>query len=174
MSTELRYTFLSMPVGRFLLVVSSRGVRALWFAQSEDDDAFLAELRKKSRETLIEDRQLAKEWRPLIEDVLAGNRRCSDLKLDPVGTSFQLKVWRTICAIPYGRTRTYADIAKKVGSPRAVRAVGRTCAVNPIALLVPCHRVVRQAGDHGDGNACAVRRQELLELERTATSSELS
>jgi AraC family transcriptional regulator of adaptative response/methylated-DNA-[protein]-cysteine methyltransferase len=173
MSTELRYTYLSMPVGRLLLVISPRGIRALWLAQSGDDDALLAKLRKKHRATLIEDRQLANEWRPQIEDVVAGKRRGTELKLDPVGTPFQLKVWRAICAIPYGQTRTYADIAKKVGSPRAVRAVGQACGANPIGLLVPCHRVVRQ-GELGGYYWGSDRKQTLLELERTAATAEVS
>lgn len=86
------------------------------------------------------------EARRQVLEYLAGARRSFDLPLDPRGTSFQRRVWAALTAIPWGETRTYAQIAAAVGSPRAVRAVGQANHRNPIPILIPCHRVVGADG----------------------------
>ena len=98
-------------------------------------------------------------------EYLAGARRSFDLPLDPRGTSFQRRVWAALTAIPWGETRTYAQIAAAVGSPRAVRAVGQANHRNPIPILIPCHRVVGADGTlTGYGGGLELKRK-LLELE---------
>lgn len=90
----------------------------------------------------IKETTLIKETIGQINDFLAGRRREFDLPLLPKGTEFQKKVWRELQNIPYGKTCSYKDIAEKIGSPKAARAVGRANNKNPIILIIPCHRVI--------------------------------
>ena len=100
-----------------------------------------------------------------LEEYFAGKRREFNFPLDLRGTDFQLACWRALLAIPYGETRTYADIAEAVGNPNACRAVGMANHRNPIAIVVPCHRVIASSGDLcGYGGGLDVKRK-LLELE---------
>jgi len=97
-----------------------------------------------------------------------GRIRVFTLPLDLRGTEFQMRVWRTLCSIPYGETRSYSQIASLIGSPRAVRAVGAANGRNPIAIVVPCHRVIGAGGGLvGYGGGLAVKKL-LLELEVSA------
>ena len=81
-----------------------------------------------------------------LEEYFAGRRRSFDLPLDLRGTEFQLRVWNALLVIPYGETKTYADIARMVATPKAVRAVGAANGANPVAIIVPCHRVIGADG----------------------------
>jgi AraC family transcriptional regulator of adaptative response/methylated-DNA-[protein]-cysteine methyltransferase len=89
-----------------------------------------------------------------------------DLPLDVQATAFQWQVWQALAAIPYGETRTYRDVAAAIGRPRAVRAVARACATNPVALAIPCHRVVATDGKTGGYRWGAGRKKVLLATER--------
>jgi AraC family transcriptional regulator of adaptative response/methylated-DNA-[protein]-cysteine methyltransferase len=89
-----------------------------------------------------------------------------ELPLDVRATAFQWQVWKTLAAIPYGETRSYSDIAKTIGQPRAARAVARACATNPVALAIPCHRVVPSSGGIGGYRWGASRKKALLDRER--------
>jgi O-6-methylguanine DNA methyltransferase len=101
-----------------------------------------------------------------IAEYLAGRRREFDLPLDVRGTDFQRRMWAAVAAIPYGQTRTYADIARVLGQPRAVRAVGAANGANPLPLIVPCHRVIGSDGSlTGYGGGLDVKRK-LLEMEQ--------
>jgi O-6-methylguanine DNA methyltransferase len=100
-----------------------------------------------------------------VAEYLNGARREFDLPLDLRGTEFQRRVWATVAGIPYGQTRTYADIARAIGKPKAVRAVGAANGANPLPLVVPCHRVLGSDGSlTGYGGGLDVKRQ-LLEME---------
>ena len=114
-----------------------------------------------------------REWLDRIEEVLSGEKMNTSLPIDLVGTPFQISVWKAVCKIPFGQTRTYAEVAKSIGAPRAMRAVGSACRKNPIGLIVPCHRVGRQGGDDGD-DSCAALRRRLLQRERTADEALVS
>jgi methylated-DNA-[protein]-cysteine S-methyltransferase len=106
-----------------------------------------------------------------LEEYLAGKRREFSFPLDPRGTDFQLACWRALLAIPYGETRSYADIARAVGKPNAFRAVGMANNRNPIAIVVPCHRVIASNGTLcGYGGGLDVKRK-LLELEGALTGT---
>ena len=113
---------------------------------------------------------------PLIEeavrqlrDYLAGARRVFELPLDMQGTPFQLRVWRYLETIPYGQTRSYAQVAGAIGAPSAVRAVGAANGANPIPIVVPCHRVIGSSGKlTGYGGGLPLK-QKLLELEGCTT-----
>ena len=128
------------PVGLLKVVASDKGLAAiLW----ENDDP------KRVRiDHGLEDKKhtvLLEAERQLLE-YFAGMRDTFSLPLDFSGTPFQKKVWAALCRIPFGETRSYADIAKEVGSPKAVRAVGSANGKNPISIVAPCHRVIGKNG----------------------------
>ena len=104
---------------------------------------------------------------PLLAS-LRGENTIVDLPLDVRATAFQKKVWETLRQIPRGETRSYTDVAREIGDPQAVRAVARACASNPVALAVPCHRVVRSDGDLAGYRWGVERKKKLLEGERSA------
>ena len=109
-----------------------------------------------------------------LEEYLAGERTSFDLVLEPqYGTPFERRVWDAVAAIPYGETATYAEIADRIGSPGACRAVGRANGHNPIAIVVPCHRVIGSDGSLTGYAGGLPMKQALLELER-APSSQLT
>lgn len=107
-----------------------------------------------------------------LEEYLTGKREQFDVPLDltDTGTEFQQQVWRAIQSIPYGQTITYKQLAKQVGRPGAVMAVGHAVAMNPLLILVPCHRVVKANGDLGKYRGGVAAKQKLLELEQTVTT----
>ncbi|MHB8102407.1 MAG: methylated-DNA--[protein]-cysteine S-methyltransferase [Methanosarcina sp.] len=94
----------------------------------------------------VENKELFREATRQLEAYFSGKLESFDLKLAPEGTEFQKSVWKTLCKIPYGETRTYKDIAASVGKPKAYRAVGLANNRNPIAIIVPCHRVIGSNG----------------------------
>lgn len=93
------------------------------------------------------------------------------LDFDETGTDFQRGVWRTLMTIPYGETITYAELAVRIGNPGAVRAVGQANNRNPIAIVIPCHRVIRTGGDLGGYNGGLARKRALLSLERARAAA---
>jgi methylated-DNA-[protein]-cysteine S-methyltransferase len=104
-----------------------------------------------------------------LEEYFAGRRTDFDLPLAPRGTPFQRRVWDALLKIPCGETASYAQIAARVGSPRAVRAVGSANGRNPIAIVIPCHRVIASDGSLGGYGGGLPRKEFLLRLERSST-----
>jgi AraC family transcriptional regulator of adaptative response/methylated-DNA-[protein]-cysteine methyltransferase len=100
---------------------------------------------------------------------LLGRSPHPDLPLDVRATAFQWRVWRQLRTIPYGQTRSYSQVAEAIGSPTAVRAVARACATNPVALLIPCHRVIRTDGSMGGYRWGIKRKEQLLAHEKAGT-----
>jgi AraC family transcriptional regulator of adaptative response/methylated-DNA-[protein]-cysteine methyltransferase len=141
----IRYTVLRSTLGKVLIATTERGVCAVQFG---DDDAALAcELKNEFNAAQItRDDQALRSMAGQVQKFLDGSRTSFDIPLDIQGTAFQQLVWNTLRQIPYGQTRSYADIAKSVGKPSAVRAVANACASNRAALIVPCHRVVQKNG----------------------------
>ena len=131
----------STPLGGFSVAVDEAG--ALLATAFGDID--LLQTRFAAAE-LIRDGWRTTEVREQISDYFAGNRREFNLSLAPRGTPFQQRVWAALCAIPFGETRTYGQLAAQLGNPAAPRAVGRANATNPICLIVPCHRVIGADG----------------------------
>lgn len=128
------------PVGSLTLVASDKGLAAvLW--QDDKPGRVRLDIGAEDKKHKI----LAEAERQLLE-YFAGKRAAFSLPLDFHGTPFQKKVWAALCQIPFGETRSYADIAKQVGSPRAVRAVGSANGKNPISIIAPCHRVIGKNG----------------------------
>lgn len=100
-----------------------------------------------------------------LEEYFAGNRRHFSVDIQPQGTDFQLRIWRALQKVPYGKTVSYGELAKRVGNPNASRAVGAANGANPIPIIIPCHRVIGASGNlTGFGGGLAVK-QFLLELE---------
>jgi len=118
---------------------------------------------------VADDAALAGHLRAVL-DFLEEPKQALDLPLDLRGTAFQQRVWLTLCRIPVGETRSYAELARMVGDPRAIRAVARSCAANPVSLAVPCHRVVGSDGSLTGYRWGVPRKQALLEKERAAAA----
>lgn len=104
-----------------------------------------------------------------IMNYIIGRTQTIDLAVSAEGTDLQRKVWQTLRTIPFGRTITYTELARLVGEPQAVRAVASACGANPVALVVPCHRVHRKGGDLGGYRWGIAKKQLLLDLERART-----
>lgn len=101
-----------------------------------------------------------------LEEYFAGSRRAFDLAIKLLGTEFQLRVWRALEQIPYGKTWSYGEVAQAAGVPAGARAVGQACGANPVAIVVPCHRVIRSDGSLGGFGGGPRFKQFLLDLER--------
>jgi O-6-methylguanine DNA methyltransferase len=163
-------------IGPLFLAASFRGVVALEFdarlpgQQSiRPDPRHLREERRGFR--FEESPRLMQRYSDELEEYFSGKRREFTFPLDLRGTDFQLACWRALLAIPYGETRSYADIARSVGKPNAFRAVGMANNSNPIAIVVPCHRVIASDGKLcGYGGGLDLKRK-LLELEGALTGA---
>jgi AraC family transcriptional regulator of adaptative response/methylated-DNA-[protein]-cysteine methyltransferase len=167
--TLIRYAIVDSPLGRLLVAATSRGVCAVRMGAS---DALLerALAREYPSASIAADGGALARWTNRILAHLAGRRPRLDLPLDVQATSFQWQVWSALCSSPYGKTRSYAEIASAIGRPRAVRAVARACASNPVALAVPCHRVVPSKGGVGGYRWGVARKRALLESEANAST----
>ncbi len=162
---EIRTASADCPFGRLLVGATDKGVCFIGFA--EPDDALMADLRKRFPRATVtaEDPALAETVRAVL-DFLHEPKQALDLPLDLRGTAFQQRVWQLLCTIPAGETRSYAQLAAMAGNPKAVRAVARSCATNPVALAVPCHRVVGSDGGLTGYRWGVERKKALLEQER--------
>jgi AraC family transcriptional regulator of adaptative response/methylated-DNA-[protein]-cysteine methyltransferase len=163
--TEIAFTVVPCSLGRLLVAATERGVCHVSLGDSaaslEADLAaeFPAARVRKDRATL--ERSVA-----AILAYLDGSEPSLDLPLDIRATAFQRRVWQELQRIPYGETRSYTDIARRIGRPAATRAVARACAMNPAAMVIPCHRVVKESGDLGGYRWGQDRKRALLERER--------
>lgn len=166
---EIRFTTIATTIGELLLAATDRGVCA---ATLGDDPAALEEAlgREFPRATIRRDDGRLRRW---AEQVAAhvGGAPLEPIPLDVPGTDFQWEVWRALQAIPAGSTRSYRDIAVAIARPTAARAVARACASNRVAILIPCHRVVRGGGALGGYRWGVGRKQALLSRERQAGAS---
>lgn len=153
------------PLGSVLVAATPRGVCSIKLG---DDPAKLCRQlgEEFSEAQLVEEPAALKPFREAILSFLAGDQSLAGVPLDVRGTVFQRKVWEQLRRIPAGETRTYQEIARAIGAPGAVRAVGSACGANPVALLVPCHRAVRTDGGLGGYAWGLARKKRLLELER--------
>jgi AraC family transcriptional regulator of adaptative response/methylated-DNA-[protein]-cysteine methyltransferase len=161
---RIGYSIADTPLGRLLVAATERGV---CFVSLADADAPLeAALAREYPAAAIErdDARLG-EWLGAIARHLSGDEPRLDLPLDVQATAFQWRVWEALKAIPYGDTRSYRQIAEALGDRNAARAVARACATNPVALVIPCHRVVREGGDMGGYRWGLERKQALLQRE---------
>jgi AraC family transcriptional regulator of adaptative response/methylated-DNA-[protein]-cysteine methyltransferase len=142
---EISYTIVDSPFGRMLVAVTACGICALSVHQS--DEWQQSELRRDFREAkIIRDDAAARTAAEAVLRYLRGETARCEVPLDVRGTPFQLSVWRELCAIPEGATRSYGEIAARIGRPSAARAVGHANGSNPVSILIPCHRAIGANG----------------------------
>jgi AraC family transcriptional regulator of adaptative response/methylated-DNA-[protein]-cysteine methyltransferase len=170
MGEHIRTAFADCPFGRLLVGATDKGVCFIGFA--EPDEALMDDLRRRFPKATIatDDAGLAATVRAVV-DFLREPKQALDLPLDLRGTAFQQRVWRTLCSIPAGETRTYAQLAEMAGNPKAIRAVARSCATNPVSLAVPCHRVIGSDGGLTGYRWGVPRKKALLERERVLATA---
>ena len=161
----IQYAIVPSPLGRLLVAATARGLCAVRFGESASE--LERELREEFRAAEIhrDDAALQPYLQPLLAS-LRGENLTIDLPLDVRATAFQKKVWDALREIPAGETRSYSEVARAIGDPKAVRAVATACASNPVALAVPCHRVVRSDGELAGYRWGIERKKKLLEQER--------
>ncbi|MBL8724966.1 MAG: methylated-DNA--[protein]-cysteine S-methyltransferase [Planctomycetes bacterium] len=164
----LQFASGSSTLGTVVAATSARGLVAILLG--EDPAALLEDLRSRLPGAHCEPASAGAPWFAAVLAAVDGGGR-ADLLLDPRGSPFQQRVWRGLRAIPAGTTRSYAQLANDLGLPTAVRAVAGACARNPLAVVVPCHRVVRGDGRLGGYRWGLARKAALLQRERTGAAS---
>lgn len=160
---ELRFTWFETPLGKMVLVASKAGVCSVQF--TEDGDPRKTVKAEYPHAALRQDDSGLAEWAAEVQALVAGEKPSHHLPLDIRGTAFQQKVWRQLQKIPRGETRTYSQIARAAGHAAAVRAVANACAANALAVVVPCHRVVRKSGPDSGYRWGRQRKESLLRME---------
>lgn len=171
---EISYVVVATPVGRMLIAATDRGLCSVQLGETREE--LVAKLEEEfgaaKREELSEPySELFQSSIAAMNGFLERQTTLPDLPLDVRATAFQLKVWKYLQAIPAGEVRTYAQVASGIGQPQAVRAVASACARNRVALVIPCHRVIRSDGQLGGYRWGAGRKQMLLDRERAGTVS---
>jgi AraC family transcriptional regulator, regulatory protein of adaptative response / methylated-DNA-[protein]-cysteine methyltransferase len=167
---KIGYSIAKSSLGKVLVAATERGVSAVYLGEAGSQ--LIEELGKEyPRAEINEAGDSFQRWVKEIVQRVEGNPPRMELPLDLQATAFQRRVWQELQRIPRGTTRTYSQVARALGRPKAVRAVARACAMNPVSIVVPCHRVIR-----GDGNLAGYRwglsrKQQLLAQEAAATKS---
>jgi len=154
------YKIIASPVGALKLVASDRGLTAILWEGEDPKRVRLGMLVEDAEHPVLleTERQLA--------EYFASARTAFDIELDMTGTDFQRRVWAALLTIPFGATRSYAEIARQIGRPKASRAVGAANGRNPVSILAPCHRAIGSDGKlHGFAGELEAK-QYLLDLER--------
>ena len=161
----IRYAVASTAIGPVLVAATERGICSVRIGDGERRMA--AELgREFPAATIRQDRNGMSSWIGSLVRHLSGREPRLDLPVDIQVTAFQWRVYEALRAIPYGETRTYQEVARAIGKPKAARAVGRACATNPVGIIIPCHRVVREGGGLGGYAWGLPLKKQLLESER--------
>jgi AraC family transcriptional regulator of adaptative response/methylated-DNA-[protein]-cysteine methyltransferase len=169
-ATTIRYICADSPLGRMMIAATDRGICSIQFGRTDGEliEGLKHEFPFSSRKLDNNDGGL-KSWVSALLRHMRGkdtdNRAGAALPLDIRATAFQRRVWAYLQSIPFGATRSYSQVAKGIGRPSAVRAVARACATNPVAVAIPCHRVVRQDGSMGGYRWGIERKKALLEME---------
>ena len=164
----IRYGIHPTPFGKCLIGTTERGICHLGFVQTGEGDAIDNLVENWKNATMIED---YRSTALLVTPIFDLKHQGKPLQVHLRGTNFQLKVWEALLQIPVGAATTYAGIAARIGKPGASRAVGTAIGQNPIAVLIPCHRVIRKVGDFGNYRYGALRKKALLVRESSVTSA---
>ncbi|MFZ5942784.1 MAG: methylated-DNA--[protein]-cysteine S-methyltransferase [Bacillota bacterium] len=165
MSSEIHFSVTDSPIGTLGLAASSKGLVFLDFIDYNVEN-YSQSLRERLPGCIIkEDGKYIELPLVQIREYFQGNRKSFSCPLDLRGTDFQIKVWQTLQSIPFGELCSYQDIARKVNNPRGVRAVGQANGRNPVAIIVPCHRVIRKSGDLGGYSSGLDKKRYLLDWE---------
>src|SRR5580704_4181962 len=157
---SLAFKTIDSPVGKLKLVASDKGLVAILWKNDKPHRVRLSELVADDKHPILlqTERQLS--------EYFAGKRRSFSLALDIRGTSFQKNVWEALLAIPFGETRSYGQLAKQLGNPKASRAVGAANGKNPVSIIVPCHRVIGSSGKLTGFAGGLETKAHLLDLEK--------
>lgn len=169
-SQPLRYGITTCSLGRLLVASSEHGICAIEFG--EDDSTLVQQLAKRFPAAIVE--EAGPEFREVVDAVIArvdGGLEQLTWPLDIRGTRFQQTVWQCLQQIPAGTTVSYTTVAERIGQPRAVRAVAGACAANPLAVAIPCHRVVRSDGNPS-GYRWGIERKRSLLARESAVANE--
>lgn len=159
----MKYRYLKSPFGRVLVAGDGDSLQWLSFTRGRQKATSLSEWTEDNRDALL--REAGRE----LAAYFAGKRERFELPLEPQGTEFQKRVWKKLVSIPYGKTLSYGELARRIGRPEAPRAVGAANGQNPISVIIPCHRLIGKNGDlTGYGGGLDMKRG-LLELERCTT-----
>jgi AraC family transcriptional regulator of adaptative response/methylated-DNA-[protein]-cysteine methyltransferase len=173
-AAAIRYTCADSPLGRMLIAATDRGICAIQFARTDGE---LMEGLKREFPFAVRkpDDGGLKAWVTALIETMGGHMRGrlsgknhDSLPLDIRATAFQRRVWTYLQSIPFGKTESYKEVAKGIGRPTAARAVARACATNPVAVAIPCHRVVREDGSMGGYRWGIERKKNLLGMEQRA------
>jgi AraC family transcriptional regulator of adaptative response/methylated-DNA-[protein]-cysteine methyltransferase len=164
------YTTVDSPAGKIMIGATDRGICFVQFGA--DDEELLRALEKEYPAALLEPMRepappVFRQWIASLSAHLAGRQPHLELPLDIRATAFQMRVWNYLQSIPYGETRSYSEVAEAIGKPSATRAVANACAKNTVAILIPCHRVIREGGDLGGYRWGLPRKQQLIAREQT-------
>ncbi len=164
-AASIRYTCADSPLGRMLIAATDRGVCSIQFARSDGE---LLEGLKREFPFAVRrpDEGGLQNWVSALLKKMTGRELNAALPLDIRATVFQRRVWTHLQSIPFGATRSYSQVAKAIGQPTASRAVARACATNPVAIAIPCHRVVRQDGNLSGYRWGVERKKTLLDMEQ--------
>jgi AraC family transcriptional regulator, regulatory protein of adaptative response / methylated-DNA-[protein]-cysteine methyltransferase len=162
---QINYTIVASPLGRLLIAATTEGICAVSLAD-QDQDLITALQQEYPAASLSRNDAELEQAVTAILNYLSGEQPHLDLPLDLQATAFQRRVWQELRAIPYGSTRSYGEIATSIGQPTASRAVARACATNPVALIIPCHRVVRNDQSLSGYRWGVERKAKLLTQER--------
>jgi AraC family transcriptional regulator of adaptative response/methylated-DNA-[protein]-cysteine methyltransferase len=170
---SIRFAIVESQLGQLLVAATPRGVCMVTLGDSATQ--LERHLRAEFPRATVErdDGALAEHVRRIMAHI-RGDGPAHDLPLDVRGTAFQQQVWRALLGIPYGETRSYAEVAAAIGQPAATRAVARACATNPIAVVIPCHRVIRSDGSLGGYAGGVERKERLLDVETTGPRARAS
>jgi AraC family transcriptional regulator of adaptative response/methylated-DNA-[protein]-cysteine methyltransferase len=166
----VNYTIVPSVLGRMLIAGTSRGVCSVLFGESSE--RLTGELRQRfeTDEIRRDDRRLGR-WAKAVARYLSGKTANASVPLDIHGTAFQRRVWRALRRIKAGQTASYRQVARTIGQPSATRAVAQACAANPVAVIVPCHRVIRHDGGLGGFRWGLKRKRQLLWRESRSARS---
>ncbi len=157
----MRYCWIDeTPVGRILIAGTEAGLHHVSF-----QDAHFSSESVQIEEDWTEDSRFLRDAVRQLNDYFAGKRKQFELMLAPQGTDFQKKVWSALCDVPFGKTASYGHIAAAIGNPNASRAVGLANGQNPIAIVIPCHRIIGKSGRLTGYGGGLDRKQTLLDLE---------
>lgn len=166
----IRFAVGRTGIGWVLVAGTARGLSVVHFGDSRRELVDAMRARVGSGEYSEGDPESIR-WLRRVAASIASPRRGLDIPLDIRGTAFQRKVWRELCRIPAGGTASYGEVARRIGKPGSARAVAQACAANPLAVAVPCHRVVRSDGGLGGYRGGVERKRALLEREAGISSA---
>ena len=164
---DISYTIAPCVLGRVLVAATDRGISAVYMGESDVKLVAALHLEYPQADVRRGSGEHAKWVRAVVQHLDGANPQL-DLPTDVIATAFQRRVWEALRSIPLGETRTYSQVARSIGQPRAVRAVARACATNPTSIVVPCHRVVRTDGALGGYRWGLGRKKALLAQEKAA------